>query len=386
MPMARDTCAALAFCLAARGATPATSLSARDPVALGHTQFHGEDGLELRTISVDPPVFLIPGLLDASEADELIALAQAQQWSMSIVDVEASEEARQLRQGGKAAKKVLRSFDVFPDGMLELDEMKALSFELFNLPNYDIAAHRAMLGHASRLLGSDKLPQDAEHLPVAHGGKADLYEFFSKLARNEPHRMSRHSDQVWLRHRTGQPLLRKVLARAQSVTGFTDEVMKHTEDMQVVRYRRQGHYSCHHDSSPDLIDEGDVRLATLGFFLNDPEQGGETVFPGALRNDTADWGEDEWGLLENQCQPTSACTQIGGLVVQPRKGDAVFWYNVQPRYFPDLAAGKSVPGSEALIWGSVHCAAEVLAGEKWFANLWMRLNDRPGSGRTGAEL
>lgn len=389
MPVAQGRCTALALCVAsAREAVAAVRLTGRDPVALGHVQLHGERRLELRTASVDPPVFLIPNFLDAREADELIAQAQSQKdWEGSSVRIGDREEVKQLRKGGRAAKQALQQFDRDSDGLLELGEMQEVSLELFALPNYDATAHQAMLRHASHVLGTEKVPVDIDDLPLKHAGKADLYNFFSDLAKNEPQRRLRYSDQVWLRRdaRDGS-LVKEITARAQAVTGFPDEVMN-TEDMQVVRYGRQGHYACHHDSSPDSIDEGDTRLATLGIFLNDPEDGGETVFPGALRNDTADWGEDEWSILEKQCQPTAACNRLGGLVVQPRKGDAVFWYNVRPEYFQGLAAGEAVPGSEALIWGSVHCAAEVLAGEKWFANLWMRLRPRSASlGRPGDEL
>jgi len=384
MPVAQGRFCALALYFApAREAVAAVQLAGRDPVALGHVQLHGERRLELHTASVDPPVFLIPNFLDAREADELIAQAQSQtNWMDSTVLQGVREETKQLRKGGKAAVRALRAFDRDGDGLLEFGEMQDVFYEVFDLPNYDATTHQAFLRHASHVLGTEKMPVDTDDLPLEHAGEADVYGFFEDLSANEPHRMSRYSDQVWLPHADRKAsLVREIMARAQAVTGFPDEVMKSTEKMQVVRYQRQGHYSCHHDSSPDLINIGDTRVATLGIFLNDPEDGGETVFPGALRNDTANWGQDEWGVLEQQCQPTAGCTQLGGLVVQPRKGDAVFWYNVRPEHFQSLAAGKAVPGEQALIWGSVHCAAEVRAGEKWFANLWLRL--RPHGARGG---
>merc|ERR1712151_279161 len=135
------------------------------------------------------------------------------------------------------------------------------------------------------------------------------------------------------------------------------------------QYPTLGHYSCHHDSSPDSIDMGQIRLGTLGMFLNDVPKGGELSFPGSDRNDSAGWGQDEWSALEGRCQPTRACTELGGLVVQPRKGDAVFWYNLDPGVVRNLGSksGKGMPeGEKAVLWNSMHCGAVVHEGEKWF--------------------
>merc|ERR1712150_344855 len=94
------------------------------------------------------------------------------------------------------------------------------------------------------------------------------------------------------------------------------------------------------------------------------------------RGDAAGWDHDDWSQLETQCQPTQMCTKLGGLVVPARKGDAILWYNVRPSALPGLAAGQARGpdfGPRTVLWSSVHCGAEVLEGEKWFANLWFRI-------------
>jgi len=101
------------------------------------------------------------------------------------------------------------------------------------------------------------------------------------------------------------------------------------------------------------------------------------------------WGVDEWNELEERCQPTAACAQMGGLAVTPRKGDGLFWYNVKPEAFAALQRGGPLPpdfGDRALVYGSLHCGAEVLEGEKWLANLWFRLSGPGAGGGPGAEL
>merc|ERR1712194_141327 len=149
-----------------------------------------------------------------------------------------------------------------------------------------------------------------------------------------------------------------------------------SEDLQLVKYPEKGHYACHHDSSPDSIQGNDIRLGTLGMFLNDVPKGGETAFPAGLRNDTKGWSEDQWGELENRCQPAAMCTGVGGLIIPAVKGDAILWYNVKPAAIPQLLSGKYKRGKNfgerTLQWSSVHCGAPVLEGEKWFANLWFR--------------
>merc|ERR1712217_564503 len=135
----------------------------------------------------------------------------------------------------------------------------------------------------------------------------------------------RHSNQTWLGYNT--PLLKVLRKRAMVVAGVPEEVINNSEQLQVVHYPKGGHYACHHDSAPDSIDAGDIRFATLGIFLNDVAQGGETAFPGSDREDSAEWGHEEWSDLEADCQPTPMCTRLGGLVVPARKGDGIFWYN-----------------------------------------------------------
>merc|ERR1719396_145604 len=88
--------------------------------------------------------------------------------------------------------------------------------------------------------------------------------------------------------------------------------------------------------------------------------------------DTASWDEHDWARLESSCQPTPMCTRLGGLVVPAHKGDGILWYNLKPKMFPKLSKKKRRwRGAEMLAYSSVHCGAEVLEGEKWFANLWM---------------
>ena len=99
-------------------------------------------------------------------------------------------------------------------------------------------------------------------------------------------------------------------------------VVQGCEHLQVLRYDPQGHYACHHDSSPALLEQGEsVRLATIALFLNKPTSGGEIAFPAAGHPHGASYNETDWSDMETECQPTPQCTQMGGVTVKPKKGE-----------------------------------------------------------------
>ena len=281
---------AAAAAAAAAAASP-SGLPTVDPVAVGQVRTVGGasqgDALELRTLSLDPPVFSIPGLLSGAEADELARLAGAegQEWLHSQAgDHVTGRMVRQLRKGGKAARRLLAQFDADSDGALNAEEVAFLAREAFQMPNFSAEDHAALL---ASVLGPRGLePKRGEGFPADARLGADLVRHLAGLSQREPHRRDRYSSQTWLSYEA--PLLRQLLVRAQAVTGLPAEVVNASEMLQVVRYPRLGHYSCHHDSSPDMIDAGLIRLGTLGVVLNDVAAGGETAFPGADR--PGPWG------------------------------------------------------------------------------------------------
>ena len=74
--------------------------------------------------------------------------------------------------------------------------------------------------------------------------------------------MERHSDQVWLDYSKSHKT-QALLDRAQRITGLPKEVVSGEESLQVLRYGKLGHYSCHYDSPPSHIPDGQlVRLGT----------------------------------------------------------------------------------------------------------------------------
>ncbi|XP_071772436.2 prolyl 4-hydroxylase subunit alpha-2 isoform X2 [Centroberyx gerrardi] len=137
----------------------------------------------------------------------------------------------------------------------------------------------------------------------------------------------RVSKSAWLEGEE-DPVIERVNQRIQDITGLTVET---AELLQVANYGVGGQYEPHYDFSRrpfdgNLMVDGN-RLATFLNYMTDVEAGGATVFP--------DFGAAIW----------------------PRKGTAVFWYNLF----------KSGEGD----YRTRHAACPVLVGSKWVSNKWI---------------
>lgn len=105
------------------------------------------------------------------------------------------------------------------------------------------------------------------------------------------------------------------------------------EGLQVLRYRPGAEYKPHYDyfdpgepGTPKILQRGGQRVGSLIMYLQEPEEGGATVFPDI------------------------------GLRVQPLRGSAVFFS--YPRAHP--------------VSLTLHGGEPVTAGEKWIATKWLR--------------
>ncbi|KAL2778794.1 prolyl 4-hydroxylase subunit alpha-2 isoform 3 precursor [Daubentonia madagascariensis] len=136
----------------------------------------------------------------------------------------------------------------------------------------------------------------------------------------------RVSKSSWLEE-DDDPVVARVNRRMQHITGLT---VKTAELLQVANYGMGGQYEPHFDFSRRPFDSGlkteGNRLATFLNYMSDVEAGGATVFP--------DLGAAIW----------------------PKKGTAVFWYNL-------LRSGEGD-------YRTRHAACPVLVGCKWVSNKW----------------
>merc|ERR1712176_847030 len=85
-------------------------------------------------------------------------------------------------------------------------------------------------------------------------------------------------------------LAQTILARVQKSTKLPAEWVNRSDAFTVLRYRKLGHYTCHHDEDEPSIQKGMFRIATMMIVLKDATKGGETAFPGADRiEETKHW-------------------------------------------------------------------------------------------------
>lgn len=210
------------------------------------------------------------------------------------------------------------------------------------------------------------------------------------------HHGYRSSSTAWVPTRDDEQLValtRRVAALVQMpVEHLLDGAAGDAGRVQVVRYAPSQQYGVHHDCNGLYR-----RFATVLYYLSDVEGGGETAFP------YAGDAEDEWAdidTIDKACahaaapehadlmsqrllglpasrderpalpgrplRPSAPAAGIvaaaapakrTGVVVAPRKGDAVLWYNYDSSGRPDPRA--------------VHAALPVVSGEKWAANHWV---------------
>jgi len=163
----------------------------------------------------------------------------------------------------------------------------------------------------------------------------------------------RTSTTYFLRSR-GDPILESI---DQRVAALTRTPLPTHESYQVLRYRPSEKYSSHHDFfNPDLYkgDPGTMelieggrrnRLATVFMYLSDVESGGSTHFP------RANYGPRP---RSNECDESDFPP---GMLVRPRKGKAIVFYNVRH--------------DGQLDEYSLHGGCPVGEGVKWSANKWI---------------
>lgn len=141
----------------------------------------------------------------------------------------------------------------------------------------------------------------------------------------------RKSNQTWLKD-DDSCVVKKVSERLQQ---YVPLPLEHQEDMQVVKYDATDFYRRHYDTpyQSEAIKHFNrfcgPRVATFLIYLNDDFQGGETDFI------------------------------LAGKTVVPKKGKAILFYNLDINL--------------TLIPESIHVGKEILQGEKWIANKWIRV-------------
>jgi len=189
------------------------------------------------------------------------------------------------------------------------------------------------------------------------------------------HAQFRTSKQAWLSNSLS-PLVKELDDRVSQLTRVP---ASHNEAVQLLRYGEGQYYHGHMDwTELELYpDQRNVwvdshygfqgRLATVFWYLNDVEQGGETIFPkyGQKVCEPLKRGGPSTRYCPGSEDPEMASCEKG-LKVPPRQGTVILWYNYHPSGRGDR--------------NSLHAGCPV--GEnltKWSANKWVRI--KPNNAR-----
>ncbi|XP_029288234.1 transmembrane prolyl 4-hydroxylase [Cottoperca gobio] len=328
---------------------------------------------EMRTLSLKPLLFEIPGFLSEDECRIVMQLAQLKGLMESQLMVQDGQEelAKELN---LSPEEIFNLLDINQDGQLQLHEILTHSRvrdgiwltpenlrEIYTGLKADKDGNGLLSLEEFRLLSNDAF----QRFLLQRGVKR------SQLVRN-----SRHT---WLYQGKGaHQVLQDIKARVTRLTRLPPTLVDLSEPLQVVRYEEGGHYHAHHDSGPVYPEtacthtrlaantstpfETSCRYITVLFYLNSVEGGGETAFPVA---DNRTY--DEVSLIQNDVDllDTRRNCDKSNLRVKPTKGTAVFWYNY-------LSDGRGWVGEQDEY--ALHGGCVVTHGTKWVANKWINID------------
>ncbi|XP_061687488.1 transmembrane prolyl 4-hydroxylase [Syngnathoides biaculeatus] len=328
---------------------------------------------EMRTLSLKPLLFEIPGFMSEEECRIVMQLAQLKGLMESQLMVQDGQEelAKELN---ISPEEIFNLLDINQDGQLQLHEILTHSRvrdgiwltpenlqEIYAGLNADKDGNGLLSLEEFRLLSADAF----QRFLLQQGVKR------SQLVRN-----SRHT---WLYQGKGaHQVLQDIKTRVTRLTRLPATLVDLSEPLQVVRYEEGGHYHAHHDSGPVYPEtacthtrlaanastpfETSCRYITVLFYLNSVDGGGETAFPVA-DNRTF----DEVSLIQNDVDlmDTRRNCDKSNLRVKPTKGKAVFWYNY-------LSDGKGWVGEQDEY--ALHGGCVVTRGTKWVANKWINID------------
>ena len=166
----------------------------------------------------------------------------------------------------------------------------------------------------------------------------------------------RTSKGTWL-DRFQDSIVTRIDRRIAELTMIPEE---NGEDLQMLEYRIGEEYRIHpdwFDQEEERVDDGLQRVATVLMYLTNVTTGGETIFPYGKWNERNTAAIDA-SNVEEKAKTLSKCAR-GKLHVRPKRGDAVFFYSLNPKLHTTL--------------DSYHASCPVIRGVKWSATKWFHV-------------
>ncbi|XP_032232869.1 transmembrane prolyl 4-hydroxylase isoform X2 [Nematostella vectensis] len=339
------------------------------------------------TRAMKPTILEIPNFLSPDECDHIIELAKVSGLAQSVAgfdkeayqggldrELDAVDETKPAAGPDDLLAERFDTWDKNNDGMIDMDEISSFALK------YD----KLYLNRDEVMEMLDKLKfQEPEKCQISLAefesrGIKKLLTYLWYLKDKHPRHRPRYSEQAWLPvERTADRMLRSIQDRIKKLTKLPEKLIRTSESIQVVRYGEGGHYHGHLDSTPttnreipcchqNVLNKPECKLCrfiTILYYLNDVDEGGETAFVVA-DNETYTIDEslqdpqhssDEFNLSSNCHKAT--------LVIPPKRGTAVMWYN----HVMDPVSGLLGEVDHF----SFHGGCDIKRGVKWIANNWI---------------
>ncbi|XP_076023241.1 transmembrane prolyl 4-hydroxylase-like [Genypterus blacodes] len=356
--------------------TQSLSLPRIEGIRVGHVQqvsLVPDRTHKIRTLSLKPLLFEIPGFLSEEECRVVVQLAQLKglMESQMIAPGQEQQESKQPLLS-LSTEEIFSLLDLNQDGLLQKQEI--------------VSHSRSRDG---TWLSPDNLRQILIGLAACPTGTLTLEEFKrvydvtqrpeQEQSRKLQGQVKQRSKHTWLYQGLGSHhVLQTLKKRVTSLTRLPSALVELSEPLHVIRYEHGDFSNAHHDSSPvhsetacshtrlagntSAFTEVNCRYLTALLYLSSVEEGGDTTFPVA---DNRTY--DEEALVQDGIDLTDTRETCGrgNLRVKPIAGTALLWYN-------HLSDGRGWMGE--LDEYSLHGDCPVSNGVKWVANSWVNVD------------
>ncbi|CAM9283659.1 unnamed protein product [Lampetra planeri] len=355
-------------------------------IRVGHVQavsLVSDKTHEMKTISLKPLLFEIPGFLSAEECRVVVQLAQLKGLKESQIAPSQRQEESNQPLLSLSTEEVFSLLDLDQDGLLQKHEMVSHS----NSQDGTWLSPENILQILAGLDASSSGP--VKHFCVHLTGMLNLEEF-SRVYDLDQHSgkeqsgtlrglFKQRNKHTWLYQGVGSHhVLQTLRSRITSLTRLPTTLVDMSEPLQVIRYELGDFSNAHHDSSPShlkttcahtrlagnrsALTEVSCRYLTVSLYLSSVEEGGETTFPVADNRTYNEQALVQDGVDLTDTQET--CGK-GNLRIKPTAGTALLWYN-------HLSDGRGWMGE--LDEYSLHGDCPVKRGLKWVANSWVNVD------------
>lgn len=355
-----------------------------EPIKRGHVrELELEPGrtFKMITLASKPPLFEIPDFLDESECNHIITLAEkvGLRGSDLHLDEKLEKSKEVVRGNASGSAGNFFNWDRNEDGVISRDEVInfAEDFKYLYLSPEEVDNMISKLNIEE--FDDDQVTQkEFATLPTAA-----MDEYMNDIKEKHPAHRERFSNQAWLlQGKRADHVLKRLRKRLTKLLRLSDRTIRGGEPLQVVKYGVDGHYNAHYDSQ-NVANQSHVkcchlelallpncrvcRYATVLYYLNDVKYGGETAFPVV---DEITFDEQTWikSMQHDKFNLMQFCHD-GNLVVTPKRGKAVMWYN----HYVDEETGWLGEMDEY----SLHGGCGLWSGVKWIANNWITSTDAP---------